>query len=269
MSAELRVACVQLQSTHDPDENLAVCRAHIAAAVERGVDLLVFPETTSSRADTADVRVVQERLDGPFVIGMQNASRNSDVTIIVGITEQRDDAKLPYNTLLAIRAGEIVGWYRKIHLYDAFAFRESDYTSAGDGPVTTFDVGGFSIGMLTCYDVRFPEVSRLLASAGADVIALPASWVSGPLKEEHWATFSRARALENTCYLVSAAQTGGTRVGASMAVGPDGVIRAQLGHEPGVLDTTVHRSMLRTARLAMPVLEQRRLRVDDLVAPVG
>lgn len=259
--ATLLVSCVQMESFLEPERNLALCLSHLVEAEQVGVNLIVFPESTSSRTDEPGRAPVSEPLNGPFVEGLCEWSSNSDITIIVGITE-RNDIGNPYNTIVAIRRGAIISIYRKLHLYDACDFKESEAVSPGQGPLTTFDVKGFSVGIMTCYDIRFPEVARLLASQGADLIAVPTSWVAGPFKEAHWRLFCQSRAVENNVYLAGAGQTGGIRVGLSTIVGPDGASRASLGRETQSVTATLNKEVLRSSRAAFPLLDQRRFIID-------
>ncbi|MEU0987866.1 nitrilase-related carbon-nitrogen hydrolase [Streptomyces sp. NPDC005953] len=281
------VRCVQLHSGLDPAGNLDSVLTGIAGARADGVDLLVFPETTASRSDEPGTRLVAERLDEGFVAAVVAATATGRLdgpggapdhaeadhdgaaggpTVVVGTVETNPDGP-PFNTLVAARDGQVVAVYRKVHLYDAFSFVESATISPGDGVLETFQVKGFCIGMVNCYDLRFPEISRLLADRGVDVLLAPASWVVGPLKEEHWTTLCRARALENTCYLAAAGQAGGNRIGRSLVVAPDGVIRAMAGPEVTTLTHFLSRAALDRARREMPVLAQRRFRVDpELIA---
>lgn len=261
-SASLVVACVQPTSVLSSADNLADCLRIARDADSRGVRLLVFPESTSSRSDDVAVETEAQPLDGPFLSGLIAGLADLDMTVVCGVTESTDDGR-PFNTLVAFRQGEVVAVYRKMHLYDAAGMRESDTISSGDGPVTTFDVDGFRVGMMTCYDIRFPELARLLAVDGADVVAVPTSWVRGPLKEEQWLTLCAARAIENTVYLVGAAQTGGLRIGRSVVVAPDGVVQAALGSEEDVLVSRLSRSRLDDVRRAFPLLAQRRFTVSE------
>lgn len=262
----MTVACVQMRSTHDWRHNLSACLRHVEQARALGVDLLIFPETASSRTDVPTERPEAQGVDGPFVSALAAAAADSGMTLIVGITEAQAGER-PFNTLVALRGGELIASYRKIHLYDACAMLESDTIQPGDGPVATFTVNGFTVGMMTCYDIRFPELARLLAEQGADLIAVPTSWVQGPLKEDHWAALCKARAIENTVYLAGAAQTGGNRVGLSTVVAPSGVSIATLGTDEDLLVATVQRRLLTAAREAFPLLVQRRFATSSIPEP--
>ncbi|NEK69687.1 MAG: carbon-nitrogen hydrolase family protein, partial [Xanthomonas perforans] len=263
---DLVIGCVQIESGLEPELNLPRCLAFAREAEARGVQLLIFPESTSSRSDEPAVPPVEERVDGPFVTRLRNELADSPMTVIIGMTEERDDG-LPFNTLVAFRAGSIVATYRKLHLYDAAGIRESDSISPGDGPIQVFEVDGFHVGMMTCYDVRFPELSRLLAKQGADVLAVPTSWVSGPLKEEHWKTLSAARAIENSLYLAGAGQTGGTRIGRSHIIAPDGVAEVAAGYGETLLVARLTKRRLEGVRSRFPMLDQTRFAVASAPQP--
>ena len=119
--------------------------------------------------------------------------------------ERSDDPNRPFNTLVAFGpAGDLVASYRKTYLYDSFGYRESDRLTAGDGSPVTIKTDELTLGLMTCYDLRFPEFARLLVDADAEALVVPAAWVRGPQKEDHWATLLRARAIENTCYVIAA-----------------------------------------------------------------
>ena len=125
------------------------------------------------------------------------------------------------------------------------------------GPAT-FDLLGFGVGLMTCYDLRFPELARLLVDRGADVLVVPAAWVAGPRKVEHWRTLVRARAIENTVFVVAAAQPGPRYTGHSMVVDPLGDVLAEAGEEAAVLRATLDRELLDDARRTNPSLANRR-----------
>jgi deaminated glutathione amidase len=153
--------------------------------------------------------------------------------------------------------------YRKIHLYDSFGYRESDRLSAGpleDPPAAALvKVGGFTLGLMTCYDLRFPELARALVDAGAEVLVVPAAWVAGPRKVDHWRTLLRARAIENTVFVVAAAQPAPRYSGHSMIVDPLGDVLAEAGDDDEILTAPLHRDVLEESRRTNPSLANRRL----------
>lgn len=173
-----------------------------------------------------------------------------------------------YNTLLVADRGELRATYRKIHLYDAFSFTESDTVAPGSEPAPVLDFDGIRVGLGTCYDLRFPELFRVLAAAGAQVLALPAAWVVGPHKEEHYQTLLRARAIENTCYVVTADQIGRHAIGRSGGFDPMGLTLLDLGTaDPGYGVVHIDLDRLAQVRTVLPSLANRRLTVDPRPQP--
>jgi predicted amidohydrolase len=260
--ATLRVAAAQFVASEDWRDNLRTTEPLISQADADGIDLLVLPEGVMARfvEERERIREKAQSIDGPFVSGLLAATRGLRVTVVAGIHERSQSSK-PFNTLVVLRGGQVLTTYRKLHLYDAFAMRESDNVTAADILPELFDLNGFAVGLMTCYDVRFPEMARLLAVRGADVLVLPAAWVRGPLKEHHWRTLVTARALENTVYLVASGECGPRNIGQSIIVDPLGVPIAQAGEEPTVITATISSGRLATARERLPVLANRRFDV--------
>jgi predicted amidohydrolase len=169
-----------------------------------------------------------------------------------------------HNTAVAVDATGLLGRYRKLHLYDALGHKESDALVPGriDGDeLFTLALGDFVIGVATCYDLRFPELFRALVDRGATAFAVPAAWVAGPLKQDHWMTMCRARAIENTSYLMAAAQPPPTYCGHSLVIDPMGIELARLGETEGVAIAEISSEHVRSVREALPVLLQRRYEV--------
>lgn len=263
----LPVAIGQFAPTEDKDANLATIERLLREAAGRGARLVVLPEYSVFTAPKMDDRFVDsaEPLDGTAVSRLCALSKEADVTLIAGVNESAGGGRI-HNALVGIQDGAIKTIYRKVHLYDAFGYKESDRVLAADpAEPQLLEVDGYKVGMQTCYDLRFPETSRMLVDAGADVIALPAEWVPGPLKEQHWNTLIRARAIENTVYLVAADQSGPTGSGHSAVIDPMGIAIAALGEAPGVATAIVDRERLDHVRQVNPALSLRRYRVT----PVG
>lgn len=268
-TGSVRVSLVQFAAATDKSENLAAIRRLVPEAVESRPDLVVLPEVCMHDFGPPDMSLgpVAEPLDGPFVSALAGLAREHAIHLVAGVIEQSDDSERPYNTLVALRPdGTVAGSYRKLHLYDSFGYRESDkllpvsLDGSGSG-ATTVDVAGVRVGLMTCYDLRFPELSRVLVDAGADALCVPSAWVRGPLKEGHWETLLRARALENTAYVVAAAQHGKKYCGRSMVVDPMGVAVAELGEAEGTIAGEVSGRRIDEVRKTNPALTHRRFEV--------
>lgn len=258
------VAVCQFAPTADRRDNVLRIAEHTRTAAARGAELIVFPEYASYFVAPFDVTLREnaEELDGPFVQSLRAIADEHDVTIVAGLVERGGDAALVRNALVAVDATGIRARYRKQHLYDAFGTRESEWLSAGDiGAPETFEVGGIRFGLMTCYDLRFPEVGRTLVDAGADALIVPAEWVRGPLKEHHWVTLLEARAIENTAYVIAADHPAPVGVGHSAVIDPQGVRIAGVGSEEGMALAELDAEVIARTREVNPVLRVRRYRV--------
>ncbi|MGN6127822.1 MAG: carbon-nitrogen hydrolase family protein [Humibacter sp.] len=264
-AVSIAVAVAQFAPGEETSANLDQIRALTAAAAARGARLIVFPEYSSYFADPVDRRFLDhaEPLDGAFTDTVAEVADDLGVTIVAGMAERSDDADRFFNTLVAVapRAG-VVAMYRKQHLYDAFGARESDVVKAGalDAPLL-FDVDGMAVGLQTCYDLRFPEVTRRIVDAGADLVLVPSEWVRGALKEHHWRTLVTARAIENTIFVAAADHVGPVGIGSSVIVDPMGVTLADAGERPGVAVAWIDRGRLAQVREINPALALRRYSV--------
>lgn len=259
----MRVAVVQFGAGEDKPANLARLVDLVGQAAAGGATLVVAPEAAMHGFGGPDTPLapVAEPLDGPFVSGLRAAAARHAVAVVAGMFEPvEDDTARAYNTVVAIDSdGDLAGSYRKQHLFDALGWVESKRLEPGDpGDRLVFDCGEFTVGVMTCYDVRFPELARALVDDGADVLALPAAWVAGPLKEDQWSTLVRARAIENVMYVAAADQTPPTYAGRAMVVDPFGVVVASLADREGVAVAEVDRARLDACRDRMPSLEHRR-----------
>jgi predicted amidohydrolase len=257
-SARLRVALVQTESSLDPAVNRA--RLDEAAELSGGADLVVFPEAFARDFGKpgSEIAAYAEPLDGPFVTRLREVSDANDVAVLAGMFEQGDDPARPFNTLVLADRGTLTS-YRKIHLYDSFGNRESDTLSPGPLEPVVVDVRGFAVGLMTCYDLRFPELGRALVSAGAEVLVVPAAWVAGNRKAAHWTTLLRARAIENLSYVVGVAQCGPRYTGFSSVVSPHGDVLVQADNEETVLLAALDLAEVTEARTSNPSLDNRRL----------
>lgn len=261
----MKIALGQFAVRPDWQDNAAICLHLIARADAGGARLLVLPEGILARdiADPDLVRRAAQPLDGPFMTRMLEATRDRALTLVMTVHVPADQGKV-WNIQVALRGGRIVAQYRKLHLYDAFSMQESVNVVPGDEVPPLLEVDGLRFGMMTCYDLRFPELARRLAVDGADALLVPAAWVKGPLKEHHWEVLSTARALDNTCYVVAVGECGPRNIGASMVVDPLGVAIARAAEQDALLYAELDPRRLAQARQALPVLANRRFARPEL-----
>lgn len=261
----VNVAVCQFAPGEDKRANLAQVGELLDQAGAAGAEVAVLPEYSMFTVPVIDERFVAsaEPLDGEFATGLRRLAEERGLTAVAGVNEALPGEQRISNTLVACGPdGEISAVYRKTHLYDAFGQLESNHVRAGAlGRPQTFEAGGFTFGMQTCYDLRFPEVTRHLVDAGVNALLLPAAWVPGPLKEDHWRTLVRARAIENTIYVAAAGQSGPTGSGGSTVVDPMGVAVTSLGEQVGTAVGDLSRERLRQVRTKNPALELRRFDV--------
>lgn len=259
----MRIAVVQFAS----DVDAAANRRTIATVLDEfdggSVDLVVLPEAAMHDFGSADhdLAAAAEPLDGPFVTLLAEHARRLGATIVGGMFERTDG--LPYNTLVVVGAdGNLVTTYRKIHLYDSFGYRESERLRPGEIRPATFTVGGTSVGLMTCYDLRFPELARALMDGepAPDVLLVPAAWVAGERKLDHWRTLLTARAVENTVYVAAAAQGGDRYTGHSLVVDPWGSIVDEAHDADAVVRADLDPQVVARSREVNPSLANRRMR---------
>jgi deaminated glutathione amidase len=262
----LRVALAQILSGADPQENLELVASQTAEAAEHDANLVIFPEATMRRFGLP-LAEIAEPVDGPWAQQLRQIADHHQLVVVAGMFTPSGDGRVK-NTLRCVGTG-VDAHYDKIHLFDAFGFRESDTVAGGAEPVM-ITIGEAKIGLTTCYDVRFPGLYRKLAELGAQVMCVAASWGAGPGKVEQWQLLTRARALDCTSYVVAAAQAdpaaagmalegrAPTGVGYSAAISPRGEVLRSLGAEPGLLVADLDLDLVEEARASIPVLANRR-----------
>lgn len=255
----MRVVLAQLASSLDPAENRAALARLADDPTVAGADLVVLPEAFARDFGAAgsDVAPFAEAVDGPFATEVARLAAATGATVVAGMFETSVDPVRPHNTLV-VRGGAVAA-YRKIHLYDSFGYRESDRLLAGAPTPVTFRLGGFTVGLLTCYDLRFPELARALVGAGADLLVVPAAWLAGDHKVDHWVTLARARAVENIAYVLAAGQPGPRYSGHSVVVDPWGDVLVEAGVDPTLVVADLDPAVVGEARSTNPSLTNRRL----------
>jgi predicted amidohydrolase len=268
----MRIAAIQLTAGLDAERN----RLHIASALSEvgrthgQLDLVVLPEASQRGFGPPEESLapVAESLQGPFVSTLTTAAADLGAVVVGGMFEAVKHGH-PYNTLVAVGPEGIRSIYRKTHLYDAFGQSESDRLQAGPTEPAVVDLGHSRVGLMTCYDLRFPEQARVLVDAGADVVVVPAAWWAGPHKVLHWRTLLTARAIENTVWVAGVGQAGSRFCGSSLVLDPAGEVAGELGSEDGVLVVDVDLERVAQVRLTNPSLANRRWQVVPLSPPTA
>lgn len=254
----MRVAVGQMQVSRDPQQNLARIDELAARSAESGARLLLLPEGLISRdaQDPGATRAGAQPPDGPFVTGLADVSRRHRLALAGTVHLTASDSVV--NAFLVLDEGRLLARYDKLHLYDAFRDKESDKVTAGADYPPVVEIDGVRFGLITCYDLRFPDHARFLALAGAEVLLVSAAWVRGPLKEHHWSTLCTARALDTTSYVVACGEVSARNIGLSCVVDPMGraVSAAAEGEELLVADLDLRR--VSDVRAALPVLANAR-----------
>ena len=263
----MRIALAQIITGRDLAGNLALVEDYAARAEAGGAELVVFPEATM-RAFGNSLLDIAEPLDGPWAERVRSIAADHGLVIVAGMfTPGSGGGGRVRNTLLVTGRG-IEASYDKIHLFDAFGFSESDTVDAGTEPVT-FEFGGVTFGLATCYDIRFPDLFTENADRGAEVNIVCASWGSGPGKAEQWKLLARARALDSTTLVLACGQgdpasqgiepkgAAPTGVGHSVVVSPLGDVLAELDGGPGLLFADLDTAVVQEARTKLPVLANR------------
>lgn len=264
---QLTVGVVQTNSQDDRNANVAEVLAGIDRAAKMGARFVSLPETWSHLGSPKGDLAAAELIPGPLTDVLADKARQHSIYLHAGsILEKVDEHGKLYNTTIVFDpVGEIVARYRKMHLFDVDiagekAYRESDTIEPGE-EIVTFDLDGVRVGLAICYDVRFPELFRILALRGAEIVMLPAAFTLMTGKD-HWETLIRARAIENTVFMVAAAQVGSHPpgrmcYGRSMVVDPWGVVLAQAGDIPTVITATLELDEITRVRGQIPSLRNR------------
>jgi deaminated glutathione amidase len=264
----LRVACVQLNASESKADNIERAGLLVARAASTGADLIVLPEKWNGIGPPDFLRANAESLEeGETVDAMRSWARDHKVTLVGGsIAERREGRdKLSNTSVVFDPDGEIIALYRKIHMFDVEVggqvYRESESEEPGEEASRVTEVEGWKLGLTICYDLRFPELYRILAVEGAEVITVPAAFTLFTGKD-HWELLLRARAVENQCYVVAPNQWGTHRdgkasYGRSTIVDPWGVVLAQAPDEDSVIVAELDRARMENVRRALPSLANR------------
>jgi predicted amidohydrolase len=266
MADRLRVACVQINSSPSKAENLERMEPLVARAAATGADLVLLPEKWNGLGNHEILLDVAEPLEGGETVeAMSGWARTHGITLVGGsIVERREGRDKLSNTCAVFDPeGELAAVYRKIHMFDVevggVVYRESDSEEPGDG-LMTCEVEGWKLGLTVCYDLRFPELYRILAVEGAELVTVPAAFTLHTGKD-HWELLLRARAVENQCYVAGANQwgvvAGKASYGRSSIVDPWGIVLAQAPDEDCVISAELDRAHMERIRTSLPALANR------------
>lgn len=243
--------------------NLKKILRYISQAAQRGAKLCAFPEfmmyyTPSSQSST-DLANIAEKIDGEFVSSISKEAKRNSIQVIGTLYEKSPKPNRVYDTsFLVDKNGKVISTYRKIHLYDALGFKESAKLYSGSSITKPVKTSAGKMGMMICYDLRFPEMSRMLASSGSEILVVPSAWVKGKMKEEHWITINKTRAIENGCYVISPDQVGNIYCGRSLVVDPYGKILLDMKKKEGIGIVDISLDEIKQVRQKLPLLRNRR-----------
>jgi len=266
MKKKFKAAIVQMKSSVDKELNLAHSLKLINEASKKKARLICFPEFQMAYSPpeqkSESLHKIAEKITGNFVSTLSNSAKQNRITVIATLYEiinTNDKNHKVFDTGVIINElGILQSIYRKVHLYDALGFKESEKLLAGsiiEKPSKT-SVG--KLGLLICYDMRFPEISRILTVNGANILVSPSAWVAGFMKREHWEIMVRARAIENGVYVLAPNQVGNIYCGHSMAVDPFGATIIDMENREGIAFIDIDCSKIDTTRRTLPLLTNRR-----------
>jgi predicted amidohydrolase len=266
MKKKFRAAVVQMKSSVNKEQNLAYSLNLINEAVKNKAQLICFPEFqmaySPAEQKPEELHEIAEKIDGNFISTLSSSAKRNKINVIATLYEFIDTNKQNhkvFDTAVIINErGKLESVYRKVHLYDALGFKESKKLIAGsiiERPTRT-SVG--NLGLLICYDMRFPEISRILAFNGASILVSPSAWVAGFMKQEHWEIMLKARAIENGVYVIAPNQLGHIYCGRSMVIDPFGIALVDMGNREGMEIMDIDNSRINTIRRRLPLLKNRR-----------
>jgi predicted amidohydrolase len=282
----VKVAIVQMTSSVNKDKNLTFSLEQIKEAKRKNAQIICFPEFqmafSPNSQTTKELFSISESVDGNFVEELRKSAKENDIYIIGTIYERSTiDSNKPdkslskkknienqyrvYDTVVYINnKGNLVSQYRKVHLYDALGFQESKKLLSGNKIFSPVGSPLGKLGILVCYDLRFPELGRILTIEGSNALIAPSGWVQGTMKEDHWLTMCKARSIENGVYLIAPNQVGNIFCGRSLIVDPFGIVILDMGNKEGleIIDLDIDR--INIIRNDLPLLKNRRTDLYNL-----
>ncbi len=259
----MKVGVVQFKASTNKETNLKKIINYISKAAQNKAALVAFPEFmmfyTNSSQTPKQLASLAEKINGNFVNTIAKTAKQYRIQVIGSFYEKSNKKDRVYDTSFVIdKTGKVISTYRKIHLYDALGFRESDKMTSGSKITKPVKTSIGKVGMMICYDLRFPEMSRSLASSGSEVLVAPSAWVKGDMKEEHWITINKTRAIENGCYVIAPDQVGNIYCGRSVVVDPYGKILLDMKKKQGIGYVNIELKKIKQIRKILPLLKNRR-----------
>jgi predicted amidohydrolase len=259
----MKVGVVQFKASTNKETNLKKIINYISKAAQNKAALVAFPEFmmfyTNSSQTPKQLASLAEKINGNFVNTIAKTAKQYRIQVIGSFYEKSNKKDRVYDTSFVIdKTGKVISTYRKIHLYDALGFRESDKMTSGSKITKPVKTSIGKVGMMICYDLRFPEMSRSLASSGSEVLVAPSAWVKGDMKEEHWITINKTRAIENGCYVIAPDQVGNIYCGRSVVVDPYGKILLDMKKKQGIGYVNIELKKIKQIRKVLPLLKNRR-----------
>lgn len=272
----MRVAAVQLNSNGEKARNLETAERLVRAAATDGAELVALPEKWNLLAAGEEIVAGAEPLDGPSLSAARGWAKSLGIHLLAGSVGERSGEK-PYNTSVLIGPeGEDLAVYRKIHMFDVdvggVSYRESAHERAGTDVVTAA-VGEVPVGLTVCYDLRFPELYRILALRGARLIAVPAAFTMATGRD-HWEVLLRSRAIEDQVFVLAPNQVGAApprfeSYGRSAIVDPWGVVLASAADGECFIAADLDLAAQERIRAELPALANRRPSAYRWPEPIG
>jgi len=267
MKNHFKLAVCQMNVVDNKETNVDKAVNMIESAARNDAELVLMPEMFNCPYDNSKFREYAESAeDSATLERISEAARNSGVYVVAGSIPELDDGKLYNSSFIFNRDGEVMDVHRKMHLFDIhvpgeISFRESETLTAGDR-VTVVETELCRIGVVICYDIRFPELSRLMVNRGVELIMVPGAFnmTTGPA---HWEALMKVRAVDNQVYLAAASPARNHELsyiayGHSMIVDPWGDVLSQAGASEEIIYAEIDSSRIKEVRAQLPLLENRR-----------
>lgn len=259
----MKAAVVQFKASTNKEDNLKKILSYISRAKSKNASLCAFPEFmmfySNSSQTPKQLANLSETISGNFVSTVAKSAQQNHIQVVGSFYEKSKKKNRVYDTSFVIdKNGKIISTYRKIHLYDALGFRESNKLTPGSKITLPVKTSIGKIGMMICYDLRFPEMSRCLTLTGSQILIAPSAWVKGNMKEEHWIAINKTRAIENGCYVIAPDQVGNIYCGRSIVVDPFGKILLDMKKKQGFGIVDIDLNKVTQTRKVLPLLKNRR-----------